>query len=81
MELREAVVKRCIVCLIIYLVVLFTCRRMLNDLIGDRVVSFRERLRVPLDRNEALLDEILLKVRCICWLDYASATLFGPVAD
>ena len=54
---------------------------MLNDLIGGRVISIRERLWVPLDCYEALLDEILLKIRCICRLDYASTTLFGPVAD
>ena len=66
MELHQALVKSRIIHLVNNVRFGgFPCRSMLNDLIRDGVVTVGEDLTVPLNGQEGLVDEILIKVRRI----------------
>ena len=80
-ELCEAIIKRCVVGLVINLVSLFSGRSMLNNFIWDRIVALWERLWVPFNCYETLLYEVFFKVRCICRHYYAATAFGSPVAE
>ena len=81
MEFLQAVLQSCVVGLIRDFISLLTRRVVLNNLIRNWVVVLGQDLRVPLDGNETLLDQVLLEDRRICWEDDAAIALLHPVAE
>ena len=81
MELCETLVQRRIVRLIDGRSSLFLSRIVLDHFISLRVVPICQDLGMPFYRNEAFLDEIFLKNRCICRQNNAATAFLSPVAQ
>ena len=54
---------------------------MLDYLVCNGVVVVGQDLGVPLDGDEAFLDQVFLEDWSICWQDNAAIALFEPVAE
>jgi len=81
MELLEAVLQSCVVSLVSDLVGLLSRRIVLYDFVRYWVVILGQDLRVPLDGNEALLNQVFLEDGSICRKDDAAIALLHPVAE
>ena len=78
----QTVVQSCIVILVSYLVVNnFTSGGMFDDFIRCRIVVLSQYLRVPLDGDETLLYQVILKNWRICRQDDTTIAFLHPVAQ
>ena len=81
-ELGQAVVKRCVVLQACsHFVRFFPGRGVLDHFVGHSIVVFSELLRVPLDRQKALFDEIFFENGRVGGQDYAPVALLHPMAE